>query len=152
MAQKLAELQVLSQENEVLKLRSAVLEAVTSGREYHVSCAGQQTSHACWLLAVTVCWRTADSGVSCSRRTGKIHSFVSNAVRPTLSTMCTTMCVCLLWVVFRLLLLTSLCRLLPCPRTPPLSRLGAPVAGASVGTSTDTWGAADRRCSSIALF
>lgn len=35
--QKLAELEVLSAENEMLKLRSAVLEAVTSGREYHVS-------------------------------------------------------------------------------------------------------------------
>lgn len=35
--QKLAELQLLSEENEMLKLRSAVLEAVTSGREYHVS-------------------------------------------------------------------------------------------------------------------
>jgi hypothetical protein len=35
--QKLAELQVLEEENEMLKLRSAVLEAVTSGREYHVS-------------------------------------------------------------------------------------------------------------------
>jgi hypothetical protein len=34
---KLAELQTLSEENEMLKLRSAVLEAVTSGREYHVS-------------------------------------------------------------------------------------------------------------------
>lgn len=34
--QKLAELQALSEENEMLKLRSAVLEAVTSGREYHV--------------------------------------------------------------------------------------------------------------------
>lgn len=36
-SQKLAELQVLADENEMLKLRSAVLEAVTSGREYHVS-------------------------------------------------------------------------------------------------------------------
>jgi hypothetical protein len=36
-SQKLAELQVLEQENDMLKLRSAVLEAVTSGREYHVS-------------------------------------------------------------------------------------------------------------------
>lgn len=35
--QKLAELEALSAENEMLKLRSAVLEAVTSGREYHVS-------------------------------------------------------------------------------------------------------------------
>jgi Tfp pilus assembly protein PilN len=37
LSQKLAELQVLEEENEMLKLRSAVLEAVTSGREYHVS-------------------------------------------------------------------------------------------------------------------
>lgn len=37
MTRKLAELHTLSEENEMLKLRSAVLEAVTSGREYHVS-------------------------------------------------------------------------------------------------------------------
>lgn len=36
LTQKLAELQMLSEENEMLKLRSEVLEAVTSGREYQV--------------------------------------------------------------------------------------------------------------------
>jgi hypothetical protein len=37
--EKLAQLQSLSAENEMLKLRSAVLEATVKGREYHVSAA-----------------------------------------------------------------------------------------------------------------
>lgn len=45
--QKLAELQMLSEENEMLKLRSAVLEAVTSGREYHVSAAAAAAGDGC---------------------------------------------------------------------------------------------------------
>lgn len=101
MAQKLAELQVLSQENEVLKLRSAVLEAVTSGREYHVSCLcrTEQTSHhACWLLAVIVCWPAADTGISCNRSAHKPSSPVKRCQARAVPTMCTTMCVRLLWV------------------------------------------------------
>jgi hypothetical protein len=54
--QKLAELQLLSEENEMLKLRSAVLEAVTSGREYHVSVVSYQ-SH-----CVVLCFVTASYG------------------------------------------------------------------------------------------
>jgi NADH:ubiquinone oxidoreductase subunit F (NADH-binding) len=51
--EKLAQLQALSAENEMLKLRSAVLEATVKGREYHVSaavatCAGV----AMWVLCL----------------------------------------------------------------------------------------------------
>lgn len=42
LSQKLSELQLLSEENHYLKLRSAVLEVVTSGREHHVSDWGRQ--------------------------------------------------------------------------------------------------------------
>jgi hypothetical protein len=44
--EKLAQLQALSAENEMLKLRSAVLEATVKGREYHVSAA--VTAATCW--------------------------------------------------------------------------------------------------------
>jgi hypothetical protein len=95
-AQKLAELQVLSQENEVLKLRSAVLEAVTSGREYHVSVGVQDTAHkpcllaAGWWLAVTVCWPIGGRAVvCCSIRAQAVRSPCCHASRP---------CACLLCV------------------------------------------------------
>lgn len=43
--EKLAQLQALSAENEMLKLRSAVLEATVKGREYHVSKDEQAVCH-----------------------------------------------------------------------------------------------------------
>lgn len=53
---KLAELQVLSQENEMLKLRSAVLEAVTSGREYHVSMESRPRARQCMHCRPPTLW------------------------------------------------------------------------------------------------
>jgi hypothetical protein len=48
--------QLLSQENEQLKLRFAVLEAVTSGREYHVShCVVCVCVCVCVFVCVCVC-------------------------------------------------------------------------------------------------